>query len=345
MTEVCHSLRFIETGAYEREESMTKWKRFALVLVGIILMILILMRSFIYTTRYVGTDSIDVHNDGAMANKSNFDIIENVDNKVTMNNTNKEEQITTEPEMSIVQVDLSHIFDEVNGCFVLYNKETTEYSIYNQTLAETRVSPYSTFKLVATLMGLRNSVVVDENSTMDYNGTIYPVDSWNQNVNLKDAFQTSCIWYFRQIIDAVGQQEVQSELNKLSYGNCDISEWSGSGLNPGDELNGFWLASSLKISPLEQVQVLQKALGEESIYSEHEVDIMKGVMLHDEVNGYSIYGKTGTNQNKEGWYVGVAEKEQHTYYFAVYIISDDATQLATGNMAREIVKKKFANEN
>jgi len=41
-------------------------------------------------------------------------------------------------------------------------------------------------------------------------------------------------------------------LKEISYGNCDISEWNGS----EPELNGFWLESSLKISPEQQVDTL-----------------------------------------------------------------------------------------
>ena len=58
----------------------------------------------------------------------------------------------------------------------------------------------------------------------------YPVDAWNADLRLEDAFRSSCIWYFRKVIEEVGQETIQEELNKLDYGNCDISEWSGSGV-------------------------------------------------------------------------------------------------------------------
>jgi len=93
------------------------------------------------------------------------------------------------------------------------------------------------------------------------NGTTYPTDAWNNNLTLNEAFKTSCIWYFRQIVDMVGMNEVQRELEDLEYGNCDISEWNGSKINLMDSLNGFWLGSSLKISTIEQVQVMKKIFG------------------------------------------------------------------------------------
>ena len=197
--------------------------------------------------------------------------------------------------------------------------------------------------IISTLIGLHNGVIMDENSKMNYDGTIYPTELWNSNLSLDEAFKTSCIWYFRQIIDAVEMNEVQIELDNLEYGNCDVSEWSGSNINPMDELNGFWLGSSLKISPMEQAQVMKKIFGSDSIYTENEISILQDVMFYDEVNGYLIYGKTGTNRNEEGWYVGFAEKEQQKFCFAVYITGKEPTRVATGNEAREIIKSIFEN--
>lgn len=119
---------------------------------------------------------------------------------------------------------------------------------------------------------------MDDNSKMNYDGTIYPTELWNSNLSLDEAFKTSCIWYFRQIIDAVEMNEVQIELDNLEYGNCDASEWSGSNINPMDELNGFWLGSSLKISPMEQAQVMKKIFGSDSIYTENEISILQDVL-------------------------------------------------------------------
>lgn len=49
---------------------------------------------------------------------------------------------------------------------------------------------------------------------------------------------------------------------KINYGNMDTSDWKGL-LNSNTnipELRGFWLESSLKISPVEQTRVLAKSL-------------------------------------------------------------------------------------
>ena len=233
------------------------------------------------------------------------------------------------------EIDLSDKFRGINGCAVIYDLENNKYSIYNTSLSKQETSPYSTFKIVSTLAGLNNGVIENETSTMNYDGVQYPVAEWNEDLTLEEAFQTSCIWFFRQIIDKVGSAEMQSELQKLEYGNCDISEWNGGNLNPMPELNGFWLDSSLKISPLEQVQVLKRIFEGESIYSDEQVAVLKEIMLVSD-DTKKIYGKTGSGSNGEAWFVGFTEENEQRVYFAVYL--NDHTQLdkVSGGVAREI---------
>lgn len=238
------------------------------------------------------------------------------------------------------EVDLSDEFRGINGCAVIYDLENNKYSIYNTSLSEQQVSPYSTFKIVSTLAGLKNEVIENQASRMNYDGVQYPVAEWNENLTLDKAFQASCIWYFRQVIDEVGRDEIQNELTQLEYGNCDISEWDGSNLNPMPELNGFWLDSSLKISPLEQVQVLKKIFEGESIYSDDHVAILKEIMLVSE-DTQKIYGKTGSSSNGEAWFVGFTEENEQRVYFAVYLNDNTQPDQVSGSMAKEIALDIF----
>ena len=66
--------------------------------------------------------------------------------------------------------------------------------------------------------------------------------------------------YYRQVVDDIGKDMMQKELDKLQYGNCDISDWEGR-LNTNNNnraLTGFWIESSLLISPKEQVEVMEQ---------------------------------------------------------------------------------------
>ncbi len=208
-----------------------------------------------------------------------------------------------------VTVDYAEAFQSIQGCAVILNSENNTYTFYNEDKCRTRVSPNSTFKVISALIGIHNQVVTSEDSKMEYDGMNYPVDAWNADLRLEDAFRSSCIWYFRKVIEEVGQETIQEELNKLDYGNCDISEWSGSGVNSFPELNVFWIESSLLISPIEQVEVLHKIMEGETIYAESEIEILKSIMLLEASDSKKIYGKTGTGTNGTAWFIGFVEKE------------------------------------
>lgn len=245
------------------------------------------------------------------------------------------------------EVDFSDDFRGIGGCAVIYDVKNDKYSVYNTSLCEKEASPYSTFKIISTLAGLKKGVIENETSTMNYSGVQYPVSEWNENLTLEKAFQTSCIWFFRQIIDEVGNSEIQNELMQLEYGNCDISEWDGSDVNPMPDLNGFWLGSSLKISPYGQVQVLKKIFEGGSIYSDEDIAILKNIMLVSE-DPKRIYGKTGSGPNGEAWFVGFSEEDENRKYFAIYLNDNAQQNNVSGNVAKEIgielLKKEIARD-
>lgn len=244
---------------------------------------------------------------------------------IQINQTEEEisesEDVKNEEELqpTTVTVDYAEAFQSIQGCAVILNSENNTYTFYNEDKCRTRVSPNSTFKVISALIGIHNQVVTSEDSKMEYDGMNYPVDAWNADLRLEDAFRSSCIWYFRKVIDEVGQETIQEELNKLDYGNCDISEWSGSGVNSFPELNGFWIESSLLISPIEQVEVLHKIMEGETIYTESEIEILKSIMLLESSDSKKIYGKTGTGTDGTAWFIGFVEKENTNIYFVIYL--------------------------
>ena len=120
----------------------------------------------------------------------------------------------------------------------------------------------------------------------------------------------------------MGRQAVAEQLAALSYGNQDISQWAGSGQNQSQELNGFWIDSSLKISPVEQVQVLAEIFQGESPYTPEEVATLQKIMLVQDQGDRQVYGKTGT-----GWFVGFTQENGQKTYFAVYL-SDESREIS-----------------
>lgn len=236
----------------------------------------------------------------------------------------------------VTEEDLSKYFTGYEGCFVLFDKNKNEYVIYNQPKSKKQVSPCSTFKIVNSLIGLETKVLEDENTTFKWNGTKYPIESWNKDQTLKTAVSNSAVWYFVYIVSQVGEEKMQDYLTKFNYGNKDIS----------GGLTKFWLQSSLKISPMEQVDVLRKFYDYQLPASKKNVDIVKNVITLSNENGIKLSGKTGSGGSSisdkyiNGWFVGYVEKDKNVYIFATNIeTTNSSDKNAGGWVAKEITLK------
>lgn len=251
------------------------------------------------------------------------------------------DSIVMEPE--IVNVDWSEYFNGLNGAAVVYDANDRRYTMYNGDLVLTRSSPCSTFKIISSLIALENGIFEPEDSTREWSGEIFWNEDWNKDIDFNEAFRTSCVWYYRQVIDDIGKDMMQKELNKLQYGNCDISDWEGR-LNTNNDnraLTGFWIESSLMISPKEQVEVMERIFGENSDYSEETQNELKQVMLVPEQDraDISIYGKTGMGKAEgvvvDAWFTGFAESTEGKIYFCVHLGRTDGVNVSSP-LAKEI---------
>jgi len=241
-------------------------------------------------------------------------------------------------------VDYSDYFQGISGCAVMYDESSDTYFLYGKEKCEKQVSPLSTFKIISALAGLENNVLENQTSTMEYSGVKYPIDTWNSNLTLKEAFETSCVWYFRQVVDMVGQENIHAMLKEIQYGNCDISEWNGSETNPLPELNGFWLDSSLEISPKQQVVTLNYIFGSDNNFNADSLEELKSIMYIAELDNGCLYGKTGSGADGKAWFVGFMEKNDNKIYFAIYLDDIQNKEAVSGNKAKEIAISILNNE-
>ena len=239
------------------------------------------------------------------------------------------EQETEQPET--IETDWTEYFDGIQGAAVVYDVSARRFTVYNNELAETRRSPCSTFKIISSLTALEHGIIEPDNSVRRWSGELFWNEKWNKDIDFNEAFHESCVWYFREVIDEIGQERMQEELDRLFYGNCDISDWEGR-LNTNNNnraLTGFWIESSLAISPKEQTEVMERIVGEDSVYSEKVRDELKEVMLVENAHesDISIYGKTGMSKVDgsvvDAWFAGFAETTGGNVYFCVYLGKTD----------------------
>lgn len=216
------------------------------------------------------------------------------------------------------EINLAKYFKGIDGTAVFYDPEASEYKIYNTALSRRRSSPCSTFKIMSSYFALAEHIVTAQNSTLEWDGKDYGNPQWNQDMEIKTAFKTSCVWYFRTLTDKVSPEKIRTYLQKYHYGNQDISDWEGKQNTNTNiaKLKGFWIESSLQISPVEQVRFLAQLFAEENQMTE----TLKDLMLITDVP-VKIYGKTGLGIKDDvvdtAWFVGFYERNNHKIFFAV----------------------------
>ncbi|MGI6007780.1 MAG: BlaR1 family beta-lactam sensor/signal transducer [Ruminococcus sp.] len=244
-------------------------------------------------------------------------------------------QYQPEAALTIRDYDLSSFFNEGEGCFVLYRPGQDDYLIYNEKLSRTRVSPDSTYKIYAALHALEKHVITPDSQIRKWDGRLWEFSSWNQDQNLQSAMKNSVNWYFQDMDKEMGTENIRSFLTRIEYGNCLITG------NPED----FWLESSLRISPLEQVMLLYRFYENTWGFDEKNVDAVRQALYLEKNNLGTLYGKTGSGKvnGKEiqGWFVGWLQTDTKPVFFAAYIrdrdhISGNDAAAATKNILEKL---------
>lgn len=232
-----------------------------------------------------------------------------------------------ETSRNIAYIDLSDIFGEYSGSFVLYDATEDSWQIYNKEYAATRISPASTFKIYSALFGLESGSITPEQSLIPWNGQHYMYDLWNADQTLESAMQNSVTWYFHALDRQTGLSSIKKYVQEIGYGNQLVE----------DDISSYWINSSLKISPIEQVEMLNKFYYNQFGFSSENIKAVKdSICLYSTDNGV-FSGKTGTEEvngkNTSGWFIGYIEKDNHPCFFATNIQSE---KFASGPLATEL---------
>ncbi len=237
---------------------------------------------------------------------------------------------------NISYVDLSTYFGEFDGSFVLYDLGNDAWSIHDIDHATQRVAPNSTYKIYAALFGLEDGVITPDNTFITWDGKNYPFDTWNTDQTLQSAMSNSVNWYFQSLNEQLGAPSVNKYIQQIKYGNENMS---------GD-FSSYWMESSLKISPIEQVELLTMLQNNSFSFAPENINAVKDSICISSSDAGSFYGKTGTGrvngQDVNGWFIGYIETADNTYIFATNIGADNG---ATGGNATEITMSILSDMN
>lgn len=237
---------------------------------------------------------------------------------------------------AISYIDLSAYFGEYEGSFVLYDLEQNLWYIYDMEHAVLRISPNSTYKIYDALFGLEEGIITPDDSVIPWDKQLYPFEAWNADQTLESAMHSSVNWYFQAIDEQLGKALISDYIQKIGYGNENMS---------GD-LSAYWMSSSLKISPIEQVELLTKLYNNSFGFAPENIQAVKdSICLFTSENG-AFYAKTGTGnvdgEDVNGWFVGYIEAAHNTWFFAANIGAD---KNANGTNAAKITMSILADRN
>ena len=236
----------------------------------------------------------------------------------------------------ISYVDFSKYFGKYEGSFVLYDLGNDAWSIHDIEHATLRVAPDSTYKIYDALFGLEEGVITPEDSFIAWNGESYPFEAWNADQTLQSAMASSVNWYFQSVDEQLGTTSVYDYIKEIGYGNKNMS---------GD-FSTYWMESSLKISPIEQVELLTQLQNNNFGFAPENINAVKDSICLSSSDAGTFYGKTGTGrvdgQDVNGWFIGYIETADNTYFFATNIGADSD---ATGGNATEITMSILSDMN
>ena len=213
----------------------------------------------------------------------------------------------------VLEKDLSSFFSGNEGCFVLYDPDAEVWTIYNKALAARRISPDSTCKIYSALCALENGFITPDASFRTWNKKPHPFPNWNQDQTLASAMKDSVNWYFQSLDQQAGPDTLEQFYEHIDYGNHDLSGGTAE----------FWLESSLRISAVEQVGLLEKFYTNAFGFEKKNIQAVKKTLEISASGSMTPSGKTGTGtvngKTVTSWFIGYVETEDNTLFFATSV--------------------------
>ena len=200
----------------------------------------------------------------------------------------------------------------VPGTFVLYEPLQDRHRVLDAKRARRGFLPQSTFKVANALIGLEVGALNDELEVFRWDGRPKPVMLWERDHDLASGMAFSVVWMFQEIARRTGKARMREWLDRLEYGNRDMSG--------GIDL--FWLQGGLRISAMEQVAFLHRLAEGRLPATQRAQRLVREALVVEKTPAYTLYAKTGTSsqaiKDPVWWWVGwVERKGRPQAYFAM----------------------------
>jgi beta-lactamase class D len=226
-------------------------------------------------------------------------------------------------------------------CTLIVDLATNESLVRSGDGCDIPNSPASTFKLALAVMGFDSGILTGAHDPAWPYKDEYdtPNEQWKKTVDPTIWLEESIVWFSQVITRSIGARTFQAYVDKMGYGNRDLSGQPGR--NNG--LTDAWLSSSLKISPSAQIAFLRRLLRRELPVSTSAIERTIAIAPpFQAAGGWTVFGKTGSgfqlradgsrNTDQQfGWFIGWAQKGNRHVVFA-RLNQDDAPNPAPGGV-------------
>ena len=213
------------------------------------------------------------------------------------------------------------------------------------------VTPASTFKVALAVMGFDAGVLQDAHHPVmayrkgdpDWGGA-----AWKQDTDPERWIRYSVVWYSQRLTHSLGAATLTRYGKAFGYGNADFSG------DPGYDngLDRAWIASSLKISPLQQAAFLRGLVVGTLPASDEAMAKTRSLLEQNIVDGWVLRGKTGAAFPRRadrsfdydhgwGWYVGWAERGDDTLVFVTLTQTERRGKQSPGIRTREALLEQW----
>ncbi len=222
------------------------------------------------------------------------------------------------PSLLFAQVNFEKPFKEcgMGGSITLYNAIDKTWIYSDEADSKTQTNPASTFKIMNALIALEEGILKDEKEIMKFVG-IENVDTAKygnrteifKDMDLEESLKKSAVWFNLEIAKKVGREKYKKYIKATGWGNMDFSE-------PGLD---FWNFGPFKVTPVQQIEFLEKLYKGELGFSKRNMEIVKRIMIAEITEQYTIRGKTGwgrTASEDLGWWIGYVERKDGVVFFA-----------------------------
>lgn len=249
----------------------------------------------------------------------------------------KRRQQRCDPHLDVKDTFLRH---RVRGVFVLRNEQDGCIRTSDQAMANTPFRPQSTFKIPHAMIGLETGAIPGPDHVWIWDKEPRSNPLWEQDLSLKQALNLSCVPCFRSLAREIGADRMRQFMEKMDYGNKDIS----------GPIDLFWLTGALRITPIGQTQFVHRSLHGELPIKKNHVDLVWNDLEQAPQGNLRLFPKTGLGEQNNlaiGWTVGFLQRGAQRWSFATFIQSPAGENPSIGmsrlrplrlKITREIVK-------